>query len=219
MIKIIGINGSPKKPVDKSNTHYLLKTVLENIVDDEISTELINLNEYNILNCIGCEVCTTKSCPLDSKEEDQFAEIEEKLLEADVIIIGSPSYWSLPPVTLKNLFDRSRDLKMPVMKLKNKIISAVTVSGLRNGGQESVINSIMSWGLSHGMIVAGATGHPHFNSSFPQGTIMYDTMVEEKNKVKFRHVKRDPISMKDAQKLGERLLYLSKKISPQLKEM
>ncbi len=209
-IKILGINGSPKQPIEKSNSYFLLKTALDSAQENGAETVMISLPDFNLLTCTGCEICTTKTCPLDQK--DDYSQIEDLIKDSCGIIISSPSYWSGPPGILKNFMDRSRDNKMPKQLWNGKLFSAISVAGLRVGGQESVINSLIHFGLAHGMIVIGGTGHPWFNSPFPVGSLMYDIVEDEAPKVKFRHIKKDPISMKDAELLGQRMAEYGKKL-------
>jgi multimeric flavodoxin WrbA len=208
--RLLGINGSPKKPIAKSNTYFLLKTAIDAAKEAGAQTTLINLNEYELLQCTGCEICTTKPCPLDS--QDDYQKLETLMLENDGIIIASPSYWSAPPGILKNFMDRSRDNKMPKQLWANKIFGGIAVSGLRVGGQESVLESLIRFALSHGMIIVGSTGHPWFNSPFPTGAMMYDIEIDGVQKTKFRSVKNDPIALKDAELLGKRLVSIGNKM-------
>jgi multimeric flavodoxin WrbA len=171
---------------------------------------LINLSEYEFIQCNGCEICTTKPCPLD--KQDDYPKLEELILNHQGILIASPSYWTGPPGILKNVIDRSRDNKMPEQLWAGKIFSAIAISGLRVGGQESVINSLIIFALGHGMIIVGGVGHPWFNAPFPMGTIMYDTVDEGKPKIKFRSVKKDPIATKDSELLGKRLASFGNKL-------
>ncbi|UCG03923.1 MAG: flavodoxin family protein [Candidatus Heimdallarchaeota archaeon] len=209
--KLLGINGSPKKSVEKSNSYFLLKTALNSAKEAGAQTTLVNLTEYNFIQCNGCEVCTTKPCPLD--KQDDYPKLEELILGHQGLLIASPSYWTGPPGILKNVIDRSRDNKMPEPLWAGKIFSAIAVSGLRVGGQESVINSLITFALGHGMIIVGGLGHPWFNAPFPMGTMMYDTIEEGKPKVKFRSVREDPIATKDAELLGQRLASIGSKLS------
>lgn len=208
--KLLGINGSPKKSTEKSNSHYLLKTALESAEKAGAQTKLINLVDYDFIQCNGCEICTSKPCPLDKK--DDYPKLEKLIMDHQGIIIASPSYWTGPPGILKNVIDRSRDNKMPEQLWAGKIFSAIAVSGLRVGGQESVINSLLMFALGHGMIIVGGVGHPWFNAPFPMGTIMYDTMENEQPQVKFRSVKKDPIAIKDAEILGQRVTSFGNKL-------
>ncbi|MFX1514954.1 MAG: flavodoxin family protein [Promethearchaeota archaeon] len=207
---LLGINGSPKKSAEKSNSYYLLKIALDSAEKTGAQTKLVNLSDFELLQCNGCEVCTTKPCPLDN--QDDYPKLEELILNHQGLLIASPSYWTGPPGILKNVIDRSRDNKMPEQLWAGKIFSAIAVSGLRVGGQEHVINSLLLFALGHGMVIVGGVGHPWYNAPFPMGTMMYDVMDEGKPKVKFRSVRYDPIATKDAEVLGERIAIFGKKI-------
>lgn len=206
-MKILAINGSPKKNPERSATYFLLHKVLEGAKNmEDVELGFLNLSEYDILHCNGCDQCVKSQCPLD--EKDDFLKIEEQMMGADVIIFGSPSYFGGPSGLLKTLMDRSRDLKMPESKLAGKLASAVSVSGLRVGGQESTIDALIKFALGHGMIIVGALGNPWFNAPFPMGTLQYDT----EGKVKFRKIDDDVLSSKDAEMLGERIIKIGKKL-------
>ncbi len=208
--KLLGINGSPKKSTENSNTHFLLKTTLDSAEEAGVQTTLVNLVGYKIIQCNGCEICVSKPCPLD--KQDDYPKLEQLIVDHQGLIIASPSYWTGPPGILKNVIDRSRDNKMPNQLWADKVFAAIAVSGLRSGGQESVISSLVNFALGHGMVIVGNTGHPWFNAPFPMGTMMYDIEVEGQSKVKFRSVKKDPIATKDAALLGQRLASFGNKL-------
>ena len=208
--KLLGISGSPKKPAEKTNSGFLLKTALESAKKEGAIITQINLSDYDIIQCNGCEICTTKPCPLD--KNDDYNSIEKLIQEHDGLIISSPSYWTGPPSILKNMMDRSRDNKMPKQLWEGKLFSAIAVSGLRVGGQESVINSLIVFGLAHGMLIIGGIGHPWFNAPFPMGSMMYEEQKEGETKIKFRHVKHDTIGIRDAEILGKRMAKIGSRL-------
>ena len=209
--KLLGINGSPKRPTSKSNTNFLLDIVLESAREKGgVETNLIHLSDFNIELCNGCEVCTTKICPLD--EKDDYPEIESMIKESQGLIIGAPSYWAGPPGILKNFMDRSRDNKMPKQLWEGKLFSALSVAGLRVGGQESLIYSLITFGLAHGMLIVGGIGHPWFTAPFPMGTMMFEDVQDNESKIRFRSVKKDAIAKQDAKMLGFRIAEMGKKI-------
>ncbi len=210
VFKLLGINGSPKKPTAKTNSYFLLNTTLHSAKEQGIETTLINLTDYKINLCNGCEVCTTEPCPLD--KDDDYPLIEALIQEHDGLIIACPSYWAGPPGILKNFLDRSRDNKMPKQIWEGKLFSAISVSGLRVGGQEAVISQLTTFGLAHGMLIVGGTGHPWFTAPFPTGSMMYEEVKDDEIKIKFRHVKKDIIATRDAEALGQRMAEVGKKL-------
>ncbi|MFX1313911.1 MAG: NAD(P)H-dependent oxidoreductase, partial [Promethearchaeota archaeon] len=66
-------------------------------------TELINLYDYNIEDCIGCWSCSELG---KCFKNDDFEHLFEKVKEADIIILGSPVYWGNISGIMKTFFDR-----------------------------------------------------------------------------------------------------------------
>jgi len=169
MVRIVGVQGSPRK---SRNTEALLRHALAAAEEAGAEMELVNLAELNIKPCIGCNTCVReKRCPLD--DEDDMGAVKEALLSADGVVFASPSYFGAAPGLLKNVMDRSRSLKMDGHRLRDKVVSAVAVAGLRHGGAERVAESIMHFGLTHGMIAVGGCGNPlteaHYGTASLQG--------------------------------------------------
>jgi multimeric flavodoxin WrbA len=210
MAKILLINGSPLVKKEKSNTRILLQEVGEGVKEIETAFyELLDLNDFIIQQCNGCGTCIKAPCPLS--KDDDMPKLEEKLIEADAIVLGSPSYWAGPSGILKNFMDRTRWLKMqrPESKLTNKLASAVATAGLRVGGQEHVVSAIVQWALAHGMLIVGASHDPYRTAPFPMGTISYET---SEGKHHFRSVQEDKMALSDAQALGKRIAKLAEQI-------
>lgn len=105
MKKMIGLAGSMKK--HHSSSEYLLSVALEAAEEQGVETELLRLNDYNILPCEGCGNCMNgKPCHLLKKPEDQLTELYDKLKEADGFIFSSPVYALSLPAVWKNWIDR-----------------------------------------------------------------------------------------------------------------
>lgn len=66
--------------------------------------EKIFLADKKINYCNGCDLCSTtgKPCP----QKDDAAEIIEKMVHADVIVLSSPVYFYAMAAQLKTLIDR-----------------------------------------------------------------------------------------------------------------
>lgn len=194
MVKILGVSGSPRKG---RNTEYLLNAALKAASEvDGAETELIRLSDYKILSCDGCNLCVKENrCPLD--EEDDVGDLWERLLEADAVIMAAPSYFTSVPGIAKNFIDRSRTLKMRGHLLAGKVISALSVSGLRNGGGEAVVDEIVRFGLNHGMVVVAGCGDPRTQSWFGIGTLQGDEG--------WRRTSGDEIAIKNSEGVGRRV--------------
>lgn len=99
-IKILGIVGSKRK---KGNTSTLIQKAIETAREEGIESEVIFLGDYNIADCNGCEGCkNTFKCVVD----DDMQKIYPRLLEADAIILGSPTYFYNVSAYVKAFIDR-----------------------------------------------------------------------------------------------------------------
>lgn len=90
-MKIIGINGSPRK---KWNTGTLINNALEGAESENAEVERINLYDLNYKGCISCFYCKRKDvehghCGV----KDGLSPVLEKLRTVDAIVFGSPLYF------------------------------------------------------------------------------------------------------------------------------
>jgi len=137
-MKVLGICGSPRTA---GNTKYMIKKVLKSAKKAGARTEYIFLGEKNIKWCDGCLTChKTNKCHI----KDDMQLLYKKILKADAIIFGSPSYFSNIGGLLKNFFDRMTAFyikdrsKRP---LKGKKYAAMAV-GERKMGLRKTIEAI-----------------------------------------------------------------------------
>lgn len=198
-VKVLLVNGSPRK---NCSTAFLLQECM-NSIEDGIEKELIHLAEFNLKFCKGCNNCVKeKRCSITDDDLERFA---EKLIGADAIVLGSPSYGAGMTALMKNALDRTRYLRMDGFKLKDKIASFVSPAGLKNGGQENVFQGLMQFSLLHGMVVVGNATEPISRGVFPAGSL-------QRENGKFSYIKEDLIAVEDAKALGKRLGEVLKKI-------
>lgn len=148
MLKVIAINGSARKG---KNTALMLRAVLSELETWGVSTEMLELTEYDLNYCKSCNHCLTHS---SCRIEDGMAYIGEKLQEAQGVVLGSPNYFNNVSGQLKVFMDRTRFLHMTDPLLEGKVGGAVVVSGLRNGGQELTMQIMEKFFINHGMLIA-----------------------------------------------------------------
>jgi multimeric flavodoxin WrbA len=104
-MKVLGLSGSMRK---EGNTADLVKVILERCQSEGIKTEFISLSGKKIHPCLGCEKCKeTKWCVI---EKDDWDKIINKVLDCDVLVIGSPTYYYDVCGHLKNFIDRTYSL-------------------------------------------------------------------------------------------------------------
>jgi multimeric flavodoxin WrbA len=101
MNKALFINGSPHKKGATAKTLNLIQAK----IDSSHKTELIHAYDLQISPCLGCFNCRPdKKCILP---KDDGHILGDKLKEADLLVLGTPSYWSNMPAPLKVIFDRN----------------------------------------------------------------------------------------------------------------
>lgn len=103
-MKVVAFNGSPRKD---GNTSILINHVISKIEEAGIESELINIAGQIKRGCTACLKCRdnlNKHCVFD---DDIVNECIEKMIEADGIIIGSPTYFAGLTAETKALIDRA----------------------------------------------------------------------------------------------------------------
>ena len=99
-MNILILNGSPR---ENGNTVQILKAIEAGINNGNI-IDWCDVYHLSVKPCQGCFGCRpNKDCILT---EDDAQVIARKINEADVLIIGTPTYWGNMTGSLKNLFDR-----------------------------------------------------------------------------------------------------------------
>jgi len=165
-MKISLINGSPRK---NRSCNFLIDKAIEGIksISEEFEINKIQLTDYNITPCNGCDQCLRppNDCPL--AEDDDTKKIESLILGSSAILIAAPNYFGSVCSQIKVLIDRSRPWKMKKYLLKDVILAPMAATGLRNAG-EGVIADLVNFGLIQGMIVVGnALGNPVLEGNIP----------------------------------------------------
>jgi multimeric flavodoxin WrbA len=101
----LAVNGSPRK---SWNTATLLKSALAGTKAEGAHTELVHLYDHDYTGCISCFACKKiggKSygrCAV----RDGLTEILAKAARADVLILGSPIYFSCETGAMRSFMER-----------------------------------------------------------------------------------------------------------------
>ncbi len=104
IMKIIGINGSPKR--EKSQTRRLVLGVLEGARQAGADVTFVDICGLEIKYCTACGTCYAKG---ECIHDDDFPALLEKMLDAEGIVWGSPNYINSVTAQLKTMFDRMAD--------------------------------------------------------------------------------------------------------------
>ncbi len=130
-MKVVAFNGSARKD---GNTALLLKRVLNVLEAEGIETELVQLAGENIRGCNACRTCyetKNKRCII---EDDKVNEYIAKMVEADGILLGSPTYFSMMTPEMKALIDRAGYVARANNDMFKRKVGAAVVAVRRAGG-------------------------------------------------------------------------------------
>ena len=163
VIKVLGICASPRN----GNSKYLLEEALKAVVQTgkdwnrDISTEYYSIRGKKFGGCIACGACQKDgSCVI----KDDFQELAEKFMEADVVIYSIPVYHMGMPAQLKAFIDRlgnsmfGRCKKLfPDAELKFAPRNMKTITCIAQGvhafsGQEHTMTQIMNHSMLMGSL-------------------------------------------------------------------
>ena len=152
-MKVVAFNGSPKKD---GNTATLVRHVLAELEKEGIETETVQIGGKSIHGCIACGKCVEnkdRKCVID---KDIVNDCIEKMLEANGIILASPTYFADLTPELKALIDRSGFVAgANGGLLKNKVGAAVVA--VRRAGSIHVFDSINHLFTISQMIIPGSS--------------------------------------------------------------
>jgi len=152
-MKVVAFNGSARKD---GNTAVLLKRVLSVLETEGIETELIQLAGEEIHGCTACRACfETKNqrCVITSDKVNDYI---QKMLQADGILLGSPTYFGMMSPEMKALIDRAGFVcRASPSALKYKVGAAIAVA--RRAGALSTFDAINHFFLINQMIVSGSS--------------------------------------------------------------
>jgi multimeric flavodoxin WrbA len=190
-MKALAINGSPRKD---GNTKMLLEATLAPLTAAGWETELVQLGGRNIHGCRACFKCWEKKDNHCVFGKDVFNEVYEKMLSADAIILGSPTYFSDVTAEMKALIDRSGFVSMANgCTFAGKIGAAVVA--VRRGGGTHVFDTMNHLFFISQMLVPGST---YWNLGFGLGE---------------KEVAGDDEALRNMEHLGQAVDWLGKAIS------
>jgi len=103
-MKAVAINGSPRKG---GNTEILFEKGTGAAGASGWETEFIQLGGKTIRGCQACYQCFKKKNSRCSQKDDVFNQCFEKMIAADAILLGSPTYFTDVSAEMKALLDRA----------------------------------------------------------------------------------------------------------------
>jgi multimeric flavodoxin WrbA len=145
----LAICGSPRQ----GNTETVLKLALEDLSRFDVESDLILLRKMNIDYCDSCQKCQRKQDNRHCTKKDDISQIiHPKMLKADVILFGSPSYYGSVSAQMKTLMDRCfpfLNMYSPG-RLRGKYALNIVCYG-RGGGIHAAQTTLDHWCMCMGM--------------------------------------------------------------------
>jgi multimeric flavodoxin WrbA len=151
-MRVVAFNGSPR---NEGNTAFLISQVLSELNNEGIETWMIHL-KGPIQGCIACNKCfESKDCRC-ALDKDIVNHCIEKMVQADGIILGSPTYFADLTPELKALIDRAGFVAKANNDLFRHKVGAAVVA-VRRAGAIHAFDSINHFFLISQMVIPGSS--------------------------------------------------------------
>lgn len=151
-MKVVAFNGSPRKG---GNTSLLIEHTFTSLRTEGIETEQVQVGGEALRGCIACYQCFNRKDKRCAVTNDIANHCIEKMIEADAIIIGSPTYFAALTPETKALIDRCGMVSRANDDMFKRKVGAAVVS-VRRAGAMHVFDTINHFFTIGQMIVVGS---------------------------------------------------------------
>jgi len=151
-MKVLAVNGSARKD---GNTAILIRTAFREIEAEGIETEMVQFAGKGIHGCIACYKC------FDNKDrqcafKDDLNPVIDKMVEAQGIILASPTYFSDVTSEMKALIDRAGFVGRANEGMYRRKVGAAIVA-VRRAGAMHTFDTLNHFFFIQEMIVPGSS--------------------------------------------------------------
>ena len=151
-MKVVAFNGSARKD---GNTAIMIRYVFKELIKEGIDTEMIQLSGEHLWGCTACYQCFIQKNRQCAVKTDILNQCIEKMIEADAILLASPTYFADITSELKALIDRAGMVaRANEFIFKRKVGAAIVTA--RRGGAIHAFDSINHFFFSAQMILASS---------------------------------------------------------------
>lgn len=194
-ILVIGVACSPRKG---KTTSVSVQTALEAAakVNPRIETQLVDLGGLNIG---GWQGGAKPDAPAEIRDDFDLVLPYFEAPNLGGLIIGSPSYFRSISALCKAFMERLYVLRTPTMRLENKPLGAIGVGSFRNGGQELIIEQILTAMQCFEVMAVGGKPSAH------QGATLWNNWNDD--------ITQDTFGIDTAKKLGIRVAEAALKLA------
>jgi multimeric flavodoxin WrbA len=152
-MKVVAFNGSGRKD---GNTAMLIAEAFKPLQAAGVETEMVQLAGNTIRGCTACYKCVENQDQRCVIGNDIINDCIAKMIEADGIILASPTYFADVSAELKALIDRAGIVTRVNDNLLKRKAGAAIVA-VRRGGAIHAFDSINHFFLLSQMIVPGSS--------------------------------------------------------------
>lgn len=191
-MRVLGINGSPRRD---GNTAVMVGWVLDELQTLGVETEIYHLAGKPLRGCIDCRRCFTNQDQRCNMRGDALNDVIERIMAADGVVIGAPTYFANVPAEVKALIERVGMVATANNHMLKRKVGAAAVSA-RRGGAIDTFTAINHLFLHAEMIVPGSC---YWNMGYaPNG----------------RDIDQDAEAERTMRTLGQNMFWLLERIVP-----
>ncbi len=169
-MKVVAFNGSARPD---GNCTLLIQEVFGPLQAQGFQTELVQLSRLKINPCIACYKCAEKKNQRCAVTDDDLNQCIEKMMEADGIILASPTYIGDVSSTTKALIERAGFVARSNGNMLRRKAGAA-LSSASWGGAIHTFETLNLFFLIGEMLVVGSS---NWNLAFgrEKGEVLEDT--------------------------------------------
>jgi multimeric flavodoxin WrbA len=190
-MKVVAFNGSARK---RGNTCILTDIVLDVLHRDGIETEVVNLAGKNIRGCTACMKCFERQDQTCSGVDDFINDCIAKMVQADGMLLASPTYFANVSTEMKALIDRAGMVAFANPGLMRYKVGASITVAQRTGASQAFM-ALNTFFTCFEMFIVGSN-YPNMALGLKKGDVEKDTQGLETMRV-----------------LGKNMAFLLKKIN------
>src|SRR5512147_2242447 len=152
-MRVVAFNGSARKD---GNTAVLVRTVFGELKKAGIKTELVQLSGKKIRGCTACGKCFQNQDRHCVIKTDILNDCIDKMLEADGVILASPTYFTDVSTEMKALIDRAGFVAKANQDMFRRKVGAGVVA-VRRGGAIHAFDTLNHFFFISQMVVPGSS--------------------------------------------------------------
>jgi len=153
IMRAVAFNGSPRT---NGNTHAMIQRIFEKLIQHDVACVEYQVGGKRIGGCRACGSCKkvqNRACIYD---DDCINEALALMEEADIIILGSPTYFAALTPEMKALIDRCGYVSRANGGMLRRKIGA-SLTAVRRAGALNVFQAMNNFFFINEMIVPGSS--------------------------------------------------------------